>query len=281
MSKLVIWSVRQGDWLPYPDDEIVWLDRTLLSEGRDLSLHRSPRCPGLRFVQHRWELFSRDPTHLVYAAPFKPGATLGQQDVVAAASHVLPTATGGLESQPVRLDAGGWVIAVGTWVLPLCIDVSPQERRNLSAPRGDDLPTTYDAGHAELAAELGRPADPNAVASVARYFARNPTACLAMAYYYRSYLTGEQAPQAVPMHDVVIALNLTNEGAVSEYKKELQRRIWNEQGHQRELARFLLANGLIRHSDLARALKIAADNEASGRASQARERLKYKTRKAT
>ena len=76
-----------------------------------------------------------------------------------------------------------------------------------------------------------------------------------------------------------LALDLSSEGSVGEFKKELQRRIWNEQHHQRELAQFLLTNGLIGRPDLARALRVAAANEASGRTKQARERLSYRHKK--
>src|ERR1019366_9107 len=50
---------------------------------------------------------------------------------------------------------------------------------------------------------------------------------------------------SVPMTNVVIALNLSGEGAVSDYKKLLQGLIWSERGHARDLAGFLLANGLL------------------------------------
>src|SRR5215472_1444801 len=99
MSKLVIWSARRGEWVGYPDDEIIWLNRMLLSEGRDGSLHRTPRCPGLRYVQHRWEVFSRDPTHSVYVAPFVAGHPLDHRAVAAGASFVLPAARSGLEAE--------------------------------------------------------------------------------------------------------------------------------------------------------------------------------------
>lgn len=134
MSKLVIWSATRSEWTPYPDDKIIWLDRILLSEGRDVSLHRSPRCPGLRYVHHRWEVFSRDPTHSVFVAPFH-AVERGQHQLGAdAAQFVLPAARAGLESQPVQLDAGGWAIGVGRWTLRLCVDVSPEEHGSPTMP---------------------------------------------------------------------------------------------------------------------------------------------------
>ena len=81
------------------------------------------------------------------------------------------------------------------------------------------------------------------------------------------------------MIDVAIALDLRGDGAVSDYKKELQRRIWNEQRHQRELPEFLLANGLLSQPDLERAMRAAAANERSGKTSTARERLRYRPKK--
>src|ERR1035438_8117139 len=73
MGQLFIWSAVRGEWVSYPPDEITWLDRGLLSGNEDLSLHRAPRCPGLRHVHRRWELFSRDPTYRVYVAPQQAG----------------------------------------------------------------------------------------------------------------------------------------------------------------------------------------------------------------
>jgi hypothetical protein len=81
------------------------------------------------------------------------------------------------------------------------------------------------------------------------------------------------------MTEVAIALDLSGEGAVSDYKKELQRRIWNEQRHQRELPEFLLAGGLITAADLERAKKLAVDNERSGKSETARKRLRYRPKK--
>ena len=120
------------------------------------------------------------------------------------------------------------------------------------------------------------PALPDAVSKVDAYFKRNGLARMALAYYYRDYILGTVAPRTTAMIDVAIALDLSAEGTVGEFKKELQRRIWNEQHHQRELAQFLLANGLIGRPDLDRALRVAAANEASGRTKVARDRLSYR-----
>ena len=87
------------------------------------------------------------------------------------------------------------------------------------------------------------------MAHVRAYFERNGTARIAMAYYYQEYILGLAAPQSVPMTDVAIALDLSGEGAISDYKKLLQGFIWEERGHPRELAEFLLANGLLTSVD--------------------------------
>ena len=83
------------------------------------------------------------------------------------------------------------------------------------------------------------------MAHVRAYFERNGTARMALAYYYQEYILGLAAPQPVPMTDVAIALDLSGEGAISDYKKMLQGFIWAERGHPRQLAEFLLANGLL------------------------------------
>ncbi len=69
-ARLVIWSLKLGEGLYCPLDEITWLDRYLLSMGSDDTLHRSPRCAGIRYLDHGWELFSHDITHEVYVAPY-------------------------------------------------------------------------------------------------------------------------------------------------------------------------------------------------------------------
>jgi hypothetical protein len=274
MSELVVWSAAAAGWHKCPPDEITWLDRRLLSDGRDLTLHRSPRCPGLRHVQHRWELFSRDVSHLVYAAPMAAGTVPDHRAVEAAAQFVLPLAHGAFEPKPARLGAGAWLISVGTWVLPVRVSAAPGDRDWPTSPAADDLPGTYEIRRPGQAAARRTPPVADALPRVARYFQRNPTACLAMAYYYQDFISGGLGPQPRPMDSVIVALDL-NKGAVSEYKKELQRHIWNEQGHQRELGEFLLVNGLIGAADLGRALLAAAANEAAGRTGHARERLRY------
>jgi hypothetical protein len=279
MSKIAIWLAGRGGWANYPDDEIIWLDRTLLSDGRDQSLHRSPRCPALRYVHHRWELFSRDVTHDVFVAPFASGDRLSCREVAATASHVVARARPGLESTPVRLAAGNWVICVGCWILPVCIEQIPGDDGSQTTPHDSDLGATSDVDPSEV--PNVHPPAADAVSSVTRYFERNPMACLAMAYYFRAFILGEPTPQTAPMLEVVVALDLSSEGAVSEYKKELQRRIWREQGHQRELGHFLLTNGLIGALELNRAVQLAADNEATGRTDATRARLRYKVKRAT
>ena len=73
-------------------------------------MHRAPRCAGLRYVHHRWELFSRDTTYRVYLAPQSP-------------------------ETPVRADAvrqtGGPGAALGTSQAQEALAANP-----LSAPRG-------------------------------------------------------------------------------------------------------------------------------------------------
>ena len=130
---------------------------------------------------------------------------------------------------------------------------------------------------ATIVRRSGAPAE-DAVARVRGYFERNPRARLAMAYYYQDFILGLAAPQTVPMMNVVIALDLSGEGAVSDYKKLLQGMIWKERGHARDLADFLLANGLLTPADLDEARQVAAENERSGVCETARQRLQYRQR---
>lgn len=281
MGQLVIWSAARGEWLNCPPEEITWLDRKLLSAGKDTTLHRSPRCPGLRYVHFRWELFSRDTTHWVYVAPYTAESPLDHQGVQAAARHMLPMAPARYETVPVRLEDGAWLVSVGKWVLPLCIEVPVQRRGQPTVPLSKGQALTQEGVRQNGSSAPGRRSSPSpdAAAKVRAFFQRNGTARMAMAYYYQQFILGAVAPQEVPMIDVAIALDLRGEGTVSDYKKELQRRIWNEQRHQRDLAEFLLGNGLLGAADLERAMKAAAVNERSGRAETARQRLRYRPRK--
>jgi hypothetical protein len=283
MSQLFIWSARPGMWVSCPPDEITWLDRSLLSGNQDLTLHRSPRCAGLRHVHHRWELFSRDTTYQVYLAPHSPEMPLDDYRAVRkAAQRVLPVAPAQhYETLPVVLGDGAWLVCVGSWVLRLRIEVPAQRPAGPAAPRGDEQPPTQDA-KVLANGSAGRPGSrprQEAVARVRAYFERNGTARMAMAYHYQEYILGLAAPQPVPMMEVVVALDLSGEGTISDYKKLLQGFIWSERGHQRELAEFLLSNGLLTPVDFEAARRAALANERSGRSEMARKRLQYRVKK--
>ena len=268
-GQLLLWSSARGEWVTCPPDEITWLDRDLLSGNEDLTLHRAPRCAGLRYVHHRWELFSRDTTYRVYLAP--GGALVSAGAVQQAARYVLPPAPARYEVQPVVLEAGSWLVSVGNWVLRVRLDVPA--RPEPPAPTG---PVTQDG---RVLANGSAPGE-EAVARVRGYFERNITARMSMAFYYQQFILGLPAPQNLPMMDVVVALDLSGEGAVSDYKKILQSLIWKERGHARDLADFLLCNGLLTPADLDEARKFAEDNERRGVSGMARERLKYRPRDA-
>lgn len=277
-GQLFLWSSARGEWVSCPPDEVTWLDRDLLSGNEDLTLHRAPRCAGLRYVHHRWELFSRDTTYRVYLAPHTGRVSLGAEAVQRAARHVLPVAPAHYEALPVVLEEGAWMVSVGSWVLPLRLDVPARPRTRQTVPGSDKQPATQD-GKVVAKASLARRGSPprtDAVDHVRGYFQRNATARMAMAYYYQEFILGVAAPQTVPMMDVVIALDLSGEGAVSDYKKLLQGFIWKERGHARDLADFLLSNGLLTPVDLDQARHIAVDNERSGVREMARQRLQYR-----
>lgn len=281
-SQLFVWAAARGDWTRCPPDEITWLDRGRLSDNEDLTLHRAPRCAGLRYVHHRWELFSRDSTHRVYLAPDPGGETLPPAPAVQkAARHVLPVAPAHYEALPVVLEEGFWLVCVTEWVLRLRLTVAAEPAVPLpGAP--DTQPVTQDGRvlSRAAAAAAGGPPGEDAVARVRAWFDRNNTARLAMAFYYQEYVLGLPAPQTVPMMDVVVALDLSGEGAISDYKKLLQGLIWNERGHSRNLASFLLANGLLTPVDLDQARQVAARNERTGVTGTARKRLQYRPKEA-
>jgi hypothetical protein len=240
-GQLYLWSATRNEWVSCPPDEITWLDRRLLSNDEDVSLHRAPRCAGLRYVHRRWELFSRDTTYRVYLAPETAGTSRDSEAVRRAARHVLPAAPAQYEALPVALSEGSWLVSVGPWVLRLRLDAAQVPHPEPTMPDDGKQLTTR-----------------------------------AMAFYYQEFIRGLPAPQSVPMMHVVIALDLSGEGAVSDYKKLLQGFIWKERGHARDLADFLLANGLLTPADLDEAGRVAMANERSGVCERARQRLSYR-----
>jgi len=274
-GRLFLWSTACDEWVSCPPDEITWLDRSRLSDNEDLTLHRAPRCAGLRHVQHRWELFSRDTTYQVYLAPDAAGAPLSAEAVRRAARHVLPAAPESYEARPVVLDQGLWVVSVAAWVLRLRLDM-PTEAGVDAADTGGDQEAVTRANETVRRGAVAGATRKDAVARVRGYFERNATARLAMAYYYQEFILGFNPPQTVPMINVVIALNLSGEGAVSDYKKLLQGFIWSERGHARDLTGFLLANGLLTSADLNEARLVAERNERDGICELARKRLRYR-----
>jgi hypothetical protein len=276
-GRLFLWSAERDEWESCPPDEITWLDRGVLSDNKDVSLHRAPRCAGLRYVQRRWELFSRDMTYPVYLAPDVSEAPLGAEAARRVARHVLPAVPESFEARPVVLEAGSWAVSVGAWVLRLRLEMTADAPAEAADPGGDQQPVTV--GNTVVRRGPGASASAvrkDAVARVRGYFERNETARLAMAYYYQEFILGISPPQTVPMLDVVIALDLSGEGAVSDYKKLLQGFIWSERGHARDLTGFLLANGLLTPTDLNEARLLAERNERDGVCDMARRRLRYR-----
>jgi len=249
----------------------------MLSDNEDLTLHRAPRCAGLRHVQHRWELFSRDTTYQVFLAPDAAGTPLSAEAVRRTARHVLPAAPESYEARPVALEPGLWAVSVAAWVLRLRLDMPTEASMAADAPDGDKDKEAVTVGNTvQRRRPAGSAIRKDAVPRVRGYFDRNATARLAMAYYYQDFILGLSAPQTVPMLDVVIALNLSGEGAVSDYKKLLQGFIWSERGHARDLTGFLLANGLLTAADLNEARLTAEQNERDGVCEMARQRLRYR-----
>ncbi len=272
-GQLFLWTTASGEWTSCPPDEITWLDRRTLSGDEDVTLHRAPRCAGLRYVHHRWELFSRDITYRVYLAPDNGGeAPPDSRDVQRTAVHVLPVAPARYEALPITLAEGSWLVSVGSRVVRLRLELPV---RPLADPGRPPLPAGETTKAGTIVRRDGDPGE-DAVARVRAWFERNATARLAMAFYYREFILGRPAPQTVPMMDVVIALNLSGEGAVSDYKKLLQGLIWKERGHARDLADFLLGNGLLTPADLDEARRAAAANERNGICEMARRRLQYR-----
>lgn len=278
-AQLVIWSPRRGERLHCPVDGITWLDRRLLSANSDDTLHRSPRCAGIRYLDRGWELFSRDTSHEVYVAPYVSGPMPDCERVRATATHVLPVARDRFEPYPLRLANGSWLVSIGKWVVAMRV-AGTGNHSGPPAGGGNQTATHEYPGRGGVAAR-GRRAQPapGAAQTVRAYFERKTTARMAIAYYYQEFILGAVSPLPMPMSEVAAALDLTGEAAVSEYKKELQRLIWNEQGHQRDLAEFLIANGLISTADVELARKVAAANQRSGKANIARERLRYRQKK--
>ena len=274
-GRLFFWSTARDEWVSCPPDEITWLDRSALSDNEDLTLHRAPRCAGLRYVQHRWELFSRDTTYQVFLAPLPAGAPLNAEAVRRTARHVLPAAPESYEARPVVLEPGSWAVSVAAWVLRLRLEMPADARVDTPRPDTDQQAVTVGNTVTRRGSAAGA-TKKDAVERVRGYFDRNASARLAMAYYYQEFILGFSPPQTVPMLDVVVALNLSGEGAVSDYKKLLQGFIWSERGHARDLTGFLLTNGLLTLADLNEARLVVEKNEREGVCDMARQRLRYR-----
>jgi hypothetical protein len=192
------------------------------------------------------------------------------------------------------LEPGRWLISVGQWVVRLTLTTAAERS---GGPDTDTLtgsshgPTTQmrpqppaEGGPAKLAG----PPLPDALQRTRDYFGRHEIVLLAIAYYYRDFILNRYGresgvpidPQTVPIIEVAVDLNLPSDSSVSEYKKELQRCIWGTTGgHQRELAEYLLNNGLISPIELDRAQDLARRNAAAGLDEQARRRFSYKPRR--
>lgn len=277
MAQLIIWSPRRRELLGCPLDETTWLDRGVLSAGDDPTLHRSPRCPGIRYMDHEWGLVNRDSSHEVFVAPPVAGPGIQAEAVEKSAQHVLPRALDGFERYPVPLETGVWLVSVGKWPLQLFVNVPAYRGPDLGSPdMGSESSTVAGEPLAE-GLQHENPPRPDAVSRARTYLERSRQGRLTLAYYYQRYILADLAPQPMRMSDVATALDLAGEAAVSEYKKELQRLIWGEQGHQHELAQFLITHDLINRAALDRANQIAADNRREGKDEQARERLRYRT----
>lgn len=295
MSELLVSSEAHQQEASGQPGEVTWIDRALLSNNTDLTLHRRPRCPGLRYVDHQWELFNRDADHSVYIAPYFADEPRTFRNVRRRASRVMPVARPAYEPVPWVLEPGRWLISVGQWVVRLTLTTAAE-----AASDGDGGGTIGGSSHGPTTqmrapaagdaapARLSGPPLPDALERTRDYFGRHEIVLLAIAYYYRDFIMNRYGresgvpidPQTVPIIEVAVVLNLPSDSSVSEYKKELQRCIWGTAGgHQRELAEYLLNHGLISPIELARAQDLARRNAAAGLTEQARQRFSYKPRR--
>jgi len=289
-TELVIWSPAGGQRVPCPPDDITWIGRALLSGGRDRYLHRGIVCAGLRYVAHRWELFNRDTGQEIYLARRHPRTPPSAQVARATAEHVIPPATPRLEPYPVRLDEGEWLVGIGMYSVVLFVGVPPRDDDSPSWTSRQARPALIPAVDGEREQDGpsettfrsdGEPPVADAVSRVRAYFDKRGLVQMAIAFYYQEVIRNKVPAQEVPMLDVAVALNLTSGSAIADYKKELQRLIWNEpSGHQRELAGFLVNSGLIDQSVLNRAVQLARANERTGKIRDARQRLEYRPNRA-
>jgi len=286
-TELVIWSPACGQYLYCPPDDITWIGRKLLSASQDRHLHRGIVCAGVRYVAHRWELFNRDTDREIYLARRMPGMPPSAKFARSAAQLVLPAATPRLEPYPVPLDEGEWLVAIGAWSVLLFVGVplrdddlpSKSGRHAQPAPPADNDQEESRPGESTLKADGDLPLA-DAVSRVRAYFDRHRLVQMAMAYYYQDYIRNKVAAQEVTMLEVAVALNLTNQTTIADYKKELQKLIWNQPSrHQRELPEFLINSCLIDYSVLNRALQLALANERTGKTTVARQRLEYRPQK--
>jgi len=187
MSELLISSEAHQQEVIGQPGEVTWIDRALLSNNTDLTLHRRPRCPGLRYVDHQWELFNRDADHSVYIAPYFADETRTFRNVRRRASRVMPVARSAYEPVPWVLEPGRWLISVGQWVVRLTL-VTAETR-----PGGREADTLAGSSHGPTTqmrpqppgeggpAKLAGPPLPDALARTRDYFGRHEIVLLAIA----------------------------------------------------------------------------------------------------
>jgi hypothetical protein len=293
MSELLVSSEAYQQEVTGQPGEVTWLDRALLSSNSDLTLHRRPRCPGVRYVDHQWELFNRDADHSVYIAPYFTDEPRTFRNVRRRASRVMPVARPAYEPVPWILEPGAWLISVGQWVVRLSLvpAADPETGPDGHTTGSGHGPTTQMRPQAAGGEAQAGPAStplPDALDRARDYFRRHEIVLLAIAYYYRDFILNRYGrdsgvpidPQTVPIVEVAVDLNLPSDSSVSEYKKELQRCIWGTAGgHQRELAEYLLNHGLISPIELQKAKDLARRNAEAGLDEQARRRFSYRPRR--
>ena len=182
-GRLFLWSEVRGEWVSCPPDEITWLDRRLLSGNEDLTLHRAPRCAGVRYVHHRWELFSRDTTYRVYLVPEAAGRPLTLRPCSGWRARCCPlhrhaTKRFQWSSQRDR----GWSASA-----PGCCGCGSTAARPPSWP---PRTVTSNRRPGRKITRRGSVPEEDAVSRVLGYFMRNATARLTMAYYYQEFILG-------------------------------------------------------------------------------------------
>lgn len=206
-------------------DEVYFLDRDFLSEGRDESISRMPNCPCLRHRVGSWWIDNdSDQNEALVRLWVKSGER--KYDVPRRCSFALPDGEVELLVWDVKLYQVGLTVS------------------------DSDLRSTRPGAHKsnlDVITHIGRE---DADKHVRTLFAEKPRTRTVLAALYREYLTrGAAAPKPLTRKEASNCLSIQGLSQVDTALQDVQLAIWNELGHAEEVPGYLINRGLLKAED--------------------------------